>query len=232
VTDLSSQASIWRSAEVFEARHHELHGLLNCAGIRVLNRRVSLDALELMFAAEYLGHFLLTNLLVPALRAGAPSRVITISGEGHKAGVEGGAAGTIDFDDLQAERSFSVFKQCKQVVLAKIMFTYELARRLTGTGIAANTLDPGFTRTGLIRNFPSYVRLLAQIRMALARPQTPEEGASHVVWLATAPELEDVTGRYFVQRQEGRSSPECCDEATARRLWEVSERLVGQRFGA
>jgi NAD(P)-dependent dehydrogenase (short-subunit alcohol dehydrogenase family) len=210
LADLASLASIRRFVETFKASHRQLCGLLNCAGVRVLNRQLTQDGLELMFASEYLGHFLLTNLLVETLKAGAPSRVITISGEGHKAGVEGGQAS-------------------KQVVLAKILFTYELSRRLAGTGVTANTVCPGFTRTNLSSHYPWFIRLVAAVRIALTRPQTPEQGASHIVYLATAPELEGVTGRYF-QKQEAQSSPESCDQAIARRLWQVSEELVGQKF--
>ena len=223
LADLTSQASIRRFVEIFNSRYNKLHGLLNCAGIATFHRRVTPDGLEVKFATEYLGHFLLTNLLVDALKAGAPSRVVTVSGDDHR-GV------TIDFDDLQGERSWNVVRHGKQVVLAKILFTYELARRLEGTGVSANTLCPGLTRTNLVRHMPWYVRLYAAVRFALAHPQTPEEGASHIVWLATAPELEGVTGRYFVQRQEAKSSPESYDRAVAKKLWEMSEALVGRRF--
>lgn len=128
--DLTSQCSIRNLATEFYSRYTSLNGLLNCAGIRTLDRRLTEDGLELMFGSEYLGHYLLTNLLIPALIAGAPSRVITISGEGHKAGVEGGNGATINFDDLQYEKKWDVYKASKQVVLAKILYTYELARRL------------------------------------------------------------------------------------------------------
>jgi NAD(P)-dependent dehydrogenase (short-subunit alcohol dehydrogenase family) len=139
LADLASQSSIRKFAEEFHSRHDHLNGLINCAGIRTLDRRFTADGIELMFGSEYLGHFLLTNLLVPTLTAGAPSRVITISGEGHKAGVEGGSGATINFDDLQYEKKWDVYKASKQVVLAKILFTYELARRLEGTGVIAHT---------------------------------------------------------------------------------------------
>ena len=223
LADLTSQASIRRFVETFESRHDKLHGLLNCAGIATFQRQVTADGLEVKFATEYLGHFLLTNLLADTLKAGAPSRVVTVSGEGHR-------GGTIDFDNLQGEKSWNAVRHGEQVVLAKVLFTYELARRLEGTGVSANTLCPGLTRTNLARRMPWYVRLYTAIRFAFSHPQTPEEGASHIVWLATAPELEGVTGKYFVQRQEAKSSPESYDQAVARKLWEVSEALVGQRF--
>jgi NAD(P)-dependent dehydrogenase (short-subunit alcohol dehydrogenase family) len=230
LADLSSQGSIRKFVEAFTHKYGALTGIANCAGIRVLNRQVTEDGIELMFGTEYLGHFLLTNLLADALIAGAPSRVVTISGEGHKAGVEGKTGASIDFDDLLGEKKFNVYKASKQVVLAKILFTYEFARRMAGTGVSATTICPGFTQTNLIKNYPLPVRLIGAIRIALAHPQTPEQGARHIVYPLTAPELEDVTGKYFVQSVETESSPESYDLDVARRLWEVSEALVGQKF--
>ena len=119
LADLASQISIRQCVATFKRRYDRLYSLLNCAGIRVWNRQVTEDGLELMFGTEYLGHFLLTNLLVDALKTGAPSRVVTISGEGHKAGIEGQHGGTIDFDNLQGQHGFDGRKAAKKVVLAK-----------------------------------------------------------------------------------------------------------------
>jgi retinol dehydrogenase 13 len=182
LADLASLASIRRFAKEFYARHDHLNGLLNCAGIRTLNRQLTEDGIELMFGSEYLGHFLLTNLLVPALMAGAPSRVITISGEGHKAGVEGGIGATMNFEDLQYEKKWDVYKSSKQVVLAKILFTYELARRLDGTDVAAHTVSPRFTRTKLSSHYPWFVRWIAVFRMWQAIAVPPEVGAQDVLF--------------------------------------------------
>lgn len=228
--DLSSQASIHNFANIFSRRFDHLNGLLNCAGIRVLDRRENEDGIELMFGTEYLGHFLLTNLLVPCLKAGAPSRVVTISGEGHKSGVEGGAGGTINFDDIQYGKKWNVLRASKQVVLAKILFTYELARRLEGTGVAAHTVSPRFTRTNLSSHYPWFVRAIAALRMAQAKAVAPEIGAKDVAFALTAPELDGMTGKYFVEGCEAQSSPESYDRDSARRLWEISEKLVGQTF--
>lgn len=234
LADLSSQQSVREFAETFKSRHDKLHALLNCAGVQLLKRQVTADGLETMFATNYLGHFLLANLLFDSLKAGAPSRMVTVSGRGHKAGVEGGRAATIDFDDLQGEKHFSFPKASKQAVLAKILFTYELARRWAGTGITANTLCPGLTRTNLVRHLPWYIRLFQSVRLALSLAQTSQEGASHIIYLATFPELEGVTGKYFEGSKEGikeaESSPESYGRAIAKRLWQVSEELVGQHF--
>jgi NAD(P)-dependent dehydrogenase (short-subunit alcohol dehydrogenase family) len=230
LADLGSQASVRQFVATFEQKHDQLQVLLNCAGIRVLDRRTTKDGLELMFGSEYLGHFLLTNLLVPALIAGAPSRVITVSGEGHKSGVEGGVGATMNFDDLQYEKSWSPVKASKQVVLAKILFTYELARRLEGTGVAALTVSPPFTRTNLSGNYPWFVRAIAKLRMWQAKAKTAEEGARCLVQVATDPEIEGLTGKYFVQGKLAESSVESYDLEAARRLWQISEGLVGQSF--
>jgi NAD(P)-dependent dehydrogenase (short-subunit alcohol dehydrogenase family) len=230
VADLGSQTSVRQFVATFEEHHDRLQVLLNCAGIRVLDRRTTKDGLELMFGSEYLGHFLLTNLLVPALLAGAPSRVVTISGEGHKAGVEGGTGATMNFDDLQYETSWNPIKASKQVVLAKILFTYELARRLEGSGVAVHTVSPPFTRTNLSGNYPWYLRAVARLRMWRAKAQEPEEGARCLVQVATDPEIEGMSGKYFVEGKLAESSPESYDLEAARRLWQISERLVGQTF--
>jgi NAD(P)-dependent dehydrogenase (short-subunit alcohol dehydrogenase family) len=228
--DLVSQQSVRAFVTEFTSKHDSLHGLLNCAGVQMLNRQITTDGLETMFATNYLGHFLLTNLLFDSLKAGAPSRVVTISGAGHKAGVEGGQAATVDIDDLQGEKAFSFAKASRQAVLAKILFTFELARRWSGTGIAANTVGPGLTRTNLVRDLPWYVRALQAVRYRLAHAQTPEQGASHIVYWAASPELEGVSGRYFEGSTEADASPAAYDEQVAQQLWHVSEKLVGQHF--
>jgi NAD(P)-dependent dehydrogenase (short-subunit alcohol dehydrogenase family) len=230
LADLASLASIREFADEFYRHYDSLNGLLNCAGIRVLDRRTTVDGNELMLGAEYLGHFLLTNLLVPALKAGAPSRVVTISGEGHKAGVEGGFGARINFDDLQYEKKWDVLRASKQVVLAKILFTYELARRLEGAGVAVHTVSPRFTRTNLSNNYPWFVRWIAAFRMWQAKAVAPEAGALDVLFPLLAPGLEGVTGKYFVEGREAQSSPESYNLEDACRLWEVSEELVGQTF--
>jgi NAD(P)-dependent dehydrogenase (short-subunit alcohol dehydrogenase family) len=230
LADLASQASIRQLADEFYSRYDHLNGLLNCAGIRVIERRKTEDGIELMFGSEYLGHFLLTNLLVPALIAGAPSRVVTISGEGHKAGVEGGVGAFINFDDIQYEKKWDVMRASKQVVLAKILFTYELARRLEGTGVAVHTVSPRFTRTNLSNHYPWLIRGIANFQMWRAKAVSPEVGAGDVLFPLLAPALEGSTGKYFVQGHEAESSPESYNVEDARRLWQISEGLVGQLF--
>jgi NAD(P)-dependent dehydrogenase (short-subunit alcohol dehydrogenase family) len=230
LADLASQASIRNAIGEFYRNYDSLNGLLNCAGIRVLGRSTTIDGIELMFGSEYLGHFLLANLLIPALKAGAPARIVTISGEGHKAGVEGGAGATLNFDDIQYAKKWDVVRASKQVVLAKILFTYELARRLEGTGVTAHTVSPRFTRTNLSNHYPWPVRLIAAYRMWRAKAVSPDVGAKDVLYPLLATNLEGQTGKYYVESREARSSPESYDQEIAQRLWKISEALVGQEF--
>jgi NAD(P)-dependent dehydrogenase (short-subunit alcohol dehydrogenase family) len=234
LADLSSQPAIREFVQTFQQRYGQLNVLLNCAGVQSMKRQVTADGLEIMFATNYLGHFLLTNLLFDLLQAGAPSRVVTVSGAGHKAGVEGGKGATIEFNDLQGEKQFSFVKSSKQAVLAKILFTFELARRWAGTGITANTVGPGLTRTNLVRNLPWYVRAYQAFRYVAAGAQTIEEGASHIVYLGTAPVLEGLSGKYFEGSKNGLieavAGPEAYNVDIAKQLWQVSEQSVGQHF--
>ncbi|MCE1252207.1 MAG: SDR family NAD(P)-dependent oxidoreductase [Anaerolineae bacterium] len=228
--DLGSKVSIKNFVGEFERRYSQLNLLINCAGIRVLNYQKTGDGIELMFGSEYLGHFILTNWLVPRLKAGAPSKVITISGEGHKAGVEGGVGASINFDDITYEKKWDVLRASKQVVLAKILFTYELARRLEGSGVSAVTVSPRFSRTNLSNHYPWFVRWIAAFRMWQARAVSPELGADDVLYPALAPQAQYQTGKYYVEGQEGKSSPESYDPEIAKRLWEISETFAGEKF--
>lgn len=216
--DLSSQASIRQAAGYLQRRYPRLHVLINNAGVIPRNREVTVDGLEMQFAVNHLAYFLLTNLLLPQLQAGAPSRIINVSSGAH-------THATLDFNDLQAERGYepkSVYGRSK---LANILFTYELARRLRGTGVTANCLNPGVVATRMLADYMGIPRAGA----ALARTfgARPEEGAETSIYLASSPEVESVTGKYFERKQPTASSRASHDEAAARRLWEVSERLTG-----
>ena len=230
LVDLASQASIRQFADEFYNRYDHLNGLLNCAGIRVFDRRTTEESLELMFGSEYLGHFLLITLLVPALISSAPSHIVTISGEGHKAGVESSVGASINFDDIQYEKKWDVMRASKQVVLAKILFTYELARRLGGTGVSAHTVSPRFTRTNLSSHYPWLIRKIAEFQMWRAKAIAPEIGADDVLYPLLDSALDGRTGKYFVEGREAQSSPETYNVEDARRLWQISEELVGQSF--
>ncbi len=219
LADLSSMESIQQGVADFKRRYSQLHVLVNQAGLVQNQRTVTVDGLETMFATNYLAYFALTHLLMDELKAAAPSRVLNVTG-----GIE--AAGTIDFDDLQSEKRFSWFKVLAQSKLADVLFTYELARRLEGTGVTANALNPGGVRTGLGKGaggVPEFFMKLGSLFFPDA-----EKAAARFVHLLEAPELEKVSGRYFGPdgRTEAKSSPRSHDGEVARRLWEVSTRLA------
>jgi NAD(P)-dependent dehydrogenase (short-subunit alcohol dehydrogenase family) len=216
--DLSSQLSIREAAGYIQGRYLSLHVLINNAGVIPPRREVTVDGLEMQFAVNHLAYFLLTNLLLPQIEAGAPSRIINVSSGAH-------THATIDFDDLQAQRSYqpkSVYARSK---LANILFTYELSRRLAGTGVTVNSLNPGVVATRMLADYMGVP--LAGLALARTFGASPEEGAATSIYLASSPELEFVTGKYFERKQPTASSPASHDEAVARRLWELSERLAG-----
>ncbi|HEV8652081.1 MAG TPA: SDR family oxidoreductase [Actinomycetes bacterium] len=219
LADLSAQRDVRQLADQFTARHDRLHVLVNNAGAVFIRRHLSPDGLELTFALNHLAYFLLTNLLLDRLKASAPARIVNVSSDAHQ-------RARIDFDDLQAERSYSVAVYGRSK-LANLLFTYELARRLQGTGVTVNALHPGVVATRFGTNNGRVIRLLHP----LLRPFliSPEQGARTVVHLATSSEVEGVTGSYFVKERPSSSSRASYDTAAAERLWRVSEEMTGLR---
>jgi NAD(P)-dependent dehydrogenase (short-subunit alcohol dehydrogenase family) len=216
--DLSSQTETRRAAAQIRERHPTIHVLINNAGVFTRRRELTVDGLEQQFAVNHLAYFLFTNLLLDGLRAGAPSRIINVSSDAH-------SGSQLDFADLQGERSYDGNRAYSQSKLANILFTYELARRLRGTGVTANCLHPGVIATRLLADYMG----VPAAGDALARTfgAKPEKGAETIVYLASSQEVEGVTGKYFVNKRPVTSSRESNDEAAARRLWDVSERLTG-----
>jgi NAD(P)-dependent dehydrogenase (short-subunit alcohol dehydrogenase family) len=212
LADLSSQQSIRSLVRDFMAAHNRLDGLVNNAGMSLPARQETADGVETVFATNHLGPFLLTNLLLPVLTASAPSRVVTVS-----SGVQ--AMAKIDFDDLQEVKSYSEIRSYNQSKLANLMFTYELARRLKGTGVTANALEPGFIKTEMKVQFT--------FNMFSFMRGKPVDGAKPTVFLASSPEVDGVTGTFFNNKGVAtKSSPLSYDEAAARRLWQVSAELT------
>lgn len=217
--DFSSQASIRSLAEAVYARHDRLDVLINNAGGVNKKRRLTVDGIEATFAVNHLGYFLLTNLLTDLLVGSAPARVVTVASAGHR-------SGTLDFDDLGYERGYSIMRAYTRSKLANVLFAAELARRLQGTGVTSNSLHPGAVATNIWSGAPTWAKPLIQI---LVRPfmLSPEQGGATIVQLAASPELEGVTGKYFEKSKAVTPAPLARDEALAKRLWEVSARLVG-----
>ena len=217
--DLSEQTQVRRlAAEVLDA-YPRLDVLVNNVGGFWNTRHVTADGLEHTFAVNHLAPFLLTHLLLDRLIASAPARIVTVSSGAQ-------SMGRIDFDDLQGERSFSGQRAYNQSKLANVMFTYELARRLAGTGVTATVLHPGVVRTAFGTEDPARWQ---RVFLPLVRPflKTPDEGAQTSVYLASSPEVDGVTGRYFANRKPTNSSRASDDTRAQARLWQISADLSG-----
>lgn len=219
VADLSSQASIRSLARDVAGNAPSLDVLLNNAGAIFPKRTLSVDGIEMTFALNHLGYFLLTHLLLDVMRAAQGARVVNVASAAH-------SGARLDFDDLQGERSYSGWGAYGRSKLANIYFTFELAKRLKVDGITANCLHPGFVAS----NFAGEAQGLLGWGMAMAKRVAAisvSDGAKTPVYLSGSPEVEGVTGRYFDRCKAVRSSPISYDAEAAERLWDVSERLTG-----
>lgn len=212
--DLADQSSIRAFAADFQKTHLRLHVLINNAGISALKRRLTPDGVESQFAVNVLGPFLLTNLLLGTLKDSAPARIINVGSAAH-------AGGHVDFDNLQGEREFRSFRAYSNSKLGLLLITYELARRLQGTGVTVNCVHPGVIRSNLGGDDLPGALIFFKLFM-----RGPVAGAQPSLRLASAPELEGVTGKYFHKLKEARSAPESYDTAAAQRLWDVAARLT------
>jgi NAD(P)-dependent dehydrogenase (short-subunit alcohol dehydrogenase family) len=217
LADLAVQAEVRGLAEEFRKRYDRLDVLVNNAGIIQSKRTETPDSIELTLAVNHLAPFLLTNLLLDLLKESAPSRIVTVSSEARR-------GAQIDFDDLQSERRYRAFKVYGMTKLANILFTYELAERLEGTGVVANCLHPGGVNTNFANNNRSFGTLIFRAFKPFMR--TPEQGADTVVYLAVSPEAAKMAGRYLTDRKVISSYEELHDDVTQKRLWEVSEGLT------
>lgn len=214
LADLSSLSSTRNAAEMIGSSNSQLNGLIHCAAIFARERRLTPEGFELMFATNHLGPFLLTLRLLPALRAGAPSRVITVSAP---------STTELDFSDLQSSQKFGAFKAFGATKTANLLFAYELARRLEGTGVTSNVFFPGVVRSKLMNDAPAVVRGLA----GMAGKKADDAGSS-LAWFALDPSLERITGKFYKLSKESDSSKYSRDPVVQRRLWEESERLVSR----
>jgi NAD(P)-dependent dehydrogenase (short-subunit alcohol dehydrogenase family) len=216
--DLASQASVRRLAAQLLSRYPRIDVLVNNAGAVYPKRRLSDDGIELTWALNHLGPFLLTKLLLERIKDSRPARIVTTASGAHN-------GATIPFDDIDGERSFGRgFHRYGQTKLANILFTVELARRLDGTGVTANCFHPGVVATG----FSPYHGLAARAAMKLATPfmRSPAKGAETLVWLVDSPTVEHLSGGYFMDKQLTTPSAKAQDAEAARRLWELSEAQV------
>lgn len=218
--DLSRLADVRVFAQAFLERHEPLDVLINNAGLMLGDRSMTEDGNETTFQVNHLGPFLLTHLLLDRIKASAPSRIVNVASTAHR-------GGRLDFSDLQSERSYAGMRVYGMTKLCNVLFTRELARRLEGSGVTVNCLHPGTVRTGF--GMDGDAKGLLRIGLAIGRPffLSPAGGAKTTVFLASSPDVEGRTGGYYTRSRLFRPSARARDDETARRLWEVSEQLVG-----
>ena len=199
----------------FQQKYQNLHVLINNAGVMVSKRKECVDGFEMNFAVNHLGPFLLTNLLLDILKKSSPSRIVNVSSAAHR-------MAKIDFDDLQYEnKKYRLFKAYGVSKLAFMLFSYELSRKLDGTGVTVNTVHPGMANTNLGREMSRFNRGFGKLVF-----KNPEKGAETSIYLATSPEVEGITGKYYIKKEQKESSEESYNEEDAKRLWEISAQLT------
>ena len=219
LADLSSQRSVRQLADEFTAKFQRLDVLVNNAGSLMLSRQESVDGIEMTFALNHLSYFLLTNLLLDVLKASSPARIVNVASDAHQ-------GAHLDFDDLQSQNGYGGYKAYGRSKLANLLFTYELARKLEGTGVTVNGLHPGLVATSfLATNNGLRGRVYNFFLKRIGR--SAEDGARTVIYLATSPEVEGVSGGYFMDDGLVDSSEASYDKDASLRLWEESEALTG-----
>jgi NAD(P)-dependent dehydrogenase (short-subunit alcohol dehydrogenase family) len=217
--DLSSQAQVRRLAREILQRCDRLDVLVNNAGALFMRRQESEDGIEMTWALNHLSYFLLTDLLLDLIKASAPARIVNVSSNAHR-------GARINFNDPEAKRGFSGFPVYSRSKLANILFTFELARKLKGTGVTANALHPGFVATRFAKNNGPLVSFGVGV-LSRVIALSPEKGAQTSLYLAASPQVEGITGEYFVKQRSVRADPAAYDQEAAKRLWQVSAERVG-----
>jgi NAD(P)-dependent dehydrogenase (short-subunit alcohol dehydrogenase family) len=214
VMDLASQRSVRAAAKEFQERYSRLDVLINNAGVFLPKREVTEDGIEKTFATNYLGHFLLTHLLLDTLKKSKPSRIVNVASK------HGGI--NINFDDLMLEKSYSIMKAVGPTKLGLVMFTKELAKKLEGTGVTVNSLHPGLVRTTLLKDtgFLRYIfKLIPHV--------TPAKGAETSIYLASSPDMENVSGKFFSNKKEAATGKQANSDADNARLYNTSMAMAG-----
>lgn len=215
--DLSLKEDVHRAAYEFKKRHTRLDVLLNNAGGVFMTRQVSKEGIEMTFALNHLNYFLLTHLLLDVLKASAPARIINVSSDAHR-------GAKVNFGDIQWQKNYSGFAAYSQSKLCNILFTYELARRLEGSGVTVNALHPGFVASEFGKNNGFLMRLVLRLLSPVAK--NTNDGASTSIYLATSREVDGVSGKYFVDAREVQSDPASYDRAAAEQLWNLSLEMI------
>ena len=217
LADLSRQQDIRRAAGAIQKQYSKIDVMVTNAGAIFGRRELSEDGIEMTFAVNHMGYFMLTRELLDLLKASAPARIVNVASQAHR-GID------LDFDDLMGENKYDGWLAYQRSKLANIMFTYELHRRLQGSGVTVNCLHPGVVATNFGRQGPATISLFFKA----ARPflTRPRKGAATSIYLASSPEVEGVSGRYFIKKRPRESSPESYNKTAWERLWQVSEDLI------
>lgn len=217
IGDLSSVAEVQRVGDEIAKKYDLIDVLINNAGAINMEREKTVDGYEKTFATNHLAYFVLTDKLLPSLKSAPSARVVNVASEAHR-------QGSIDFDDLQFERRWSGMNAYFASKLANILFTAELARRLEGTKVSANSLHPGAVASGFMVNNTGILALGWKVISPFLL--STEKGAKTTIFLASDPSVEGVSGKYFEKCKERKPSRKARDMAAAHRLWQLSEDLV------
>ena len=220
IADLSTQKAIHQLVKEFKERYQFLHVLINNAGVNLSRCVLTEDGIETTFAVNYLAQYLLSNLLLDVLKASSPARIVNVASSV--------LAKNIDFENLNGEKHYRQLNAYGQSKLAVILLTYELSRRIEGTGVTVNCLHPGYVKTNMIKNFRKFVKYFYPLIGLFMKK--PKKGAKTSIYLASSSEVEGVSGKYFKKRKEVESMKAVYDEEIAKRLWDVSIALTNLNF--
>lgn len=218
--DLSDFGEVRKLAEKIRESYQNLNVLINNAGIWLSKRRLNGNGIEMTFVVNHLSHFLLTNLLLDRIAKSDHARIVNVSSEVHQ-------NASIDYEDLTGEEGPSGYEAYKQSKLANVLFTFELADRVEGEGIDVNCFHPGAVRSELGRDH----RFLKYLWKWFPFFRGPKEGAETAIYLATSPDVNGVSGKYFVDREESDPSPKAYEENLRQKLWNESVKLTGLESG-
>ncbi len=219
LADLSAQKDIHNLVEQFKRQYNHLDVLVNNAGASFRVYQESIDGIEMTFALNHLGYFLLTNLLLDSLKSSSSSRIVIVSSEEHK-------RVKLDFNDIEGKQNYKSHRLYKQSKLTNLLFIYELARKLEGTGVTVNAVTPGLVKTKLGLEEGGFASFMKRF-INLIAGKSPEEGAQAIIYVATAPEVAGISGKYIKKNQIVPSSKDSYDDTAAKRLWDISVELTG-----
>jgi NAD(P)-dependent dehydrogenase (short-subunit alcohol dehydrogenase family) len=220
LADLSKQKEVVQLVKDFKEKYQELHVLINNAGVNLSKRVLTEDGIETTFAINYLAPFLLCNLLLDILQKSGPSRILNVASSVQ--------AKSINFENLNGEKHYRQLNAYGQSKLAMVLFTYEFARKIEGTGVTVNCLHPGYVKTNMVRKFRKFVKYFYPLIGLFMR--SPKKGAKTSIYLASSPEVEGISGKYFKKRKLEKSVEASYDEELAKRVWDVSVDLTNHHL--